>query len=130
MNKLHPLKINSRKLIWDNNEPRSLDQDDRFFQPNVIDETSEVFIKANNLIDRWAKNNFNNFKIAELGFGFGLNFLITAKYWYQHNKNNKKWLDYVSIDCFPLNINDFKEVIANYPELKEFSDVFIEHFSF
>ena len=52
MNKLHPLKINSRKLIWDNNEPRSLDHDDRFFQPNVIDETSEVFIKANNLIDR------------------------------------------------------------------------------
>ena len=85
MNKLHPLKINSRKLIWDNNEPRSLDHDDRFFQPNVIDETSEVFIKANNLIDRWAKNNLNNFKIAELGFGFGLNFLITAKYWYQHN---------------------------------------------
>ena len=130
MNKLHPLKINSRKLIWDNNEPRSLDHDDRFFQPNVIDETSEVFIKANNLIDRWTKNNLNNFKIAELGFGFGLNFLITAKYWYQHNQNNKKWLDYVSIDCFPLNINDFKEVIANYPELKEFSDVFIEHFPF
>ena len=55
MNKFHPLKINTRNLTWDNNEPRSLDHDDRFFQSNVIDETSEVFIKANNLIDRWAK---------------------------------------------------------------------------
>ncbi|MBL6903342.1 MAG: tRNA (5-methylaminomethyl-2-thiouridine)(34)-methyltransferase MnmD [SAR86 cluster bacterium] len=128
MNKFHPLKINTRNLTWDNNEPRSLDHDDRFFQSNVIDETSEVFIKANNLLERWAENKKINFKIAELGFGFGLNFLITAKYWYQHNQNSKEWLDYVSIDCFPLNIKDFKKVVANYPELKEFSDEFIEHF--
>ena len=128
MNKFHPLKINTRNLTWDNNEPRSLDHDDRFFQSNVIDETSEVFIKANNLLERWAANNQSNFKIAELGFGFGLNFLITAKYWYQHNQNSKEWLDYVSIDCFPLDIKDFKKVVANYPELKEFSDEFIEHF--
>ena len=128
MNKFHPLKINTRNLTWDNNEPRSLDHDDRFFQSNVIEETSEVFIKANNLLERWAANKQSNFKIAELGFGFGLNFLITAKYWYQHNQNSKEWLDYVSIDCFPLNIKDFKKVLANYPELKEFSDEFIEHF--
>jgi tRNA 5-methylaminomethyl-2-thiouridine biosynthesis bifunctional protein len=128
MKKFHPLKINTRNLTWDNNEPRSLDHDDRFFQSNVIDETSEVFIKANNLLERWAANKQSNFKIAELGFGFGLNFLITAKYWYQHNQNSKEWLDYVSIDCFPLNIKDFKKVVANYPELKEFSDEFIEHF--
>ena len=128
MNKFHPLKINTRNLTWDNNEPRSLDHDDRFFQSNVIDETSEVFIKANNLLERWAENKQSNFKIAELGFGFGLNFLITAKYWYQHNQNSKEWLDYVSIDCFPLDIKDFKKVVANYPELKEFSDEFIEHF--
>ena len=128
MNKFHPLKINTRNLTWDNNEPRSLDHDDRFFQSNVIDETSEVFIKANNLLERWAANNQSNFKIAELGFGFGLNFLITAKYWYQHNQNSKEWLDYVSIDCSPLDIKDFKKVVANYPELKEFSDEFIEHF--
>ena len=95
MNKLHPLKINSRKLNWDNNEPHSLDHDDRFFQANVIDETSEVFIEANNLIERWGISGQDNFKIAELGFGFGLNFLITAKYWHQHNQNNKKWLDYI-----------------------------------
>ena len=128
MNKFHPLKINTRNLTWDNNEPRSLDHDDRFFQSNVIEETSEVFIKPNNLLERWAANKQSNFKIAELGFGFGLNFLITAKYWYQHNQNSKEWLDYVSIDCFPLNIKDFKKVLANYPELKEFSDEFIEHF--
>ena len=128
MNKFHPLKINTRNLTWDNNEPRSLDHDDRFFQSNVIEETSEVFIKANNLLERWAANKQSNFKIAELGFGFGLNFLITTKYWYQHNQNSKEWLDYVSIDCFPLNIKDFKKVVANYPELKEFSDEFIEHF--
>ena len=59
MNKFHPLKINTRNLTWDNNEPRSLDHDDRFFQSNVIDETSEVFIKANNLLDA-IKQKYNN----------------------------------------------------------------------
>ena len=44
MNKLHPLKINSRKLSWEDNQPHSLDYDDRFFQANVIYETQEVFI--------------------------------------------------------------------------------------
>ena len=113
MNKLHPLKINSRKLSWEDNQPHSLDYDDRFFQANVIDETQEVFITANNLKDRWDNLEKNNFKIAELGFGFGLNFLITAKFWHEQKFNNEKWLDYVSIDCFSLNIEDFKKIVKN-----------------
>ncbi len=128
MNKLHPLKINSRKLSWEDNQPHSLDYDDRFFQANVIDETQEVFITANNLKDRWQNLEKDNFKIAELGFGFGLNFLITAKFWHEQNLINKKWLDYVSIDCFSLNIEDFKKIVKNYQLLKEYGDELVLNF--
>ena len=74
--KTHPLKKNSRKVEWINNEPFSIDHDDRFFQADVIEETSEVFINANNLHKRWDKLNGKNFTIGELGFGFGLNFVF------------------------------------------------------
>ena len=125
----HPLKPKSRKISWDNNYPYSIDYEDRFFQSDAIAETEEVFLRANNLSDRWKKDKSKNFTIGELGFGFGLNFLITAKNWHQQtSKESKKWLDYISIDSFALNIEDFQRVTKDFPELKEFSQMFIDSF--
>ncbi|MDA9112681.1 tRNA (5-methylaminomethyl-2-thiouridine)(34)-methyltransferase MnmD [Gammaproteobacteria bacterium] len=126
--KIHPLKKNSRKVDWINNEPFSIDHDDRFFQADAVEETSEVFINANNLYKRWDKLNGKNFTIGELGFGFGLNFLITAKAWKEANGHNSNWLDYISIDCFSLDISDFKKVAKLYPLLEEVTQEFIKFF--
>ena len=70
----NPFETKRQEIDWIDGLPYSPRYDDRFFQANVIDETSEVFIEANNLIERWRLKEPNNFKIAELGFGFGLNF--------------------------------------------------------
>ena len=129
MTTLHPLRTKSRKISWKDNLPHSTDYDDRFFQPNAIEETNEVFIQGNNLLNRWKNNNSRNFTIGELGFGFGLNFLITIKKWHEEStKNNDMWLDYISIDCYSLKIKDFKKVFESFPELKEFSEEFIKSF--
>mgnify|MGYP003320489451 FL=1 len=129
MTTLHPLRTKSRKISWKDNLPHSTDYDDRFFQPNAIEETNEVFIQGNNLLNRWKNNNSRNFTIGELGFGFGLNFLMTIKKWHEEStKNNDMWLDYISIDCYSLKIKDFKRVFESFPELREFSEEFIKSF--
>ena len=126
MRKLHPLQRNIQKIKWEKNNPFNTDFKDKFFQPNVIDETNDVFINANELNQRWQQLNKDHFRIGELGFGFGLNFLITIASWFKSNAQNKKWLDYISIDSFDFNIDDFNKVIKNYPEIKDFADEFIK----
>ncbi len=83
MRKLHPLQRNIQKIKWEKNNPFNTDFKDKFFQPNVIDETNDVFINANELNQRWQQLNKDHFRIGELGFGFGLNFLITIASWFK-----------------------------------------------
>ena len=70
---------------------------DRFFQDDAISEIINIFIEPNQLLER-IKNN-SQIRIGELGFGFGLNFLVTAKFWFENNKNfNSHNLEYLAID--------------------------------
>ena len=57
---------------------RSKHYDDIYFSPENGEAESEyVFLKANKLQERFSK--ISNFTIAELGFGTGLNFILTWK---------------------------------------------------
>ena len=87
MPNITPLKPLWNETVWKktqniddkNTYPFSEEFDDIFFQDNVIEETNYVFIKGNNLVERWHLKNYSEFKIGELGFGLGLNFFITLK---------------------------------------------------
>ena len=70
-------------LQWsDDGALRSLDFEDIYFQPEQgIEESSFVFLEQNRLPERFSSLSKENFSIAELGFGTGLNFLLTAKLW-------------------------------------------------
>ena len=58
----------------------SKDFDDIYFQQNGLHESHEIYVKGNNLVDRWSKFSNENFSICELGFGVG-NFLATLREW-------------------------------------------------
>ena len=74
---------------------RSKEFDDIYFSPlNGEEESNYVFLEGNNLRDRLTIN--NNFTIGELGFGTGLNFLLTWKL-FNDLKLNDSYLDYISI---------------------------------
>ena len=100
---------------------------DRFFQDDAISEITNIFIDPNQLLER-IKNN-SQIRIGELGFGFGLNFLVTAKFWFENNKNfNSHNLEYLAIDeALPTKAQILK-IIENFPELDEICRIFLESY--
>ena len=99
-------------------EPISLSFNDRYFyKQNGLAESSYVFIKGNELKERWKKlTKDESFTIGELGFGCGLNFLNTLKKWKALQKEAK--LNFVSIERFPLTALELEKSLINYPDLK------------
>ncbi len=72
--------------------------DPYFSLTNPLEESQHVFLASTNIVQRWKNQNFT---IAELGFGFGINFITTFNAWRKHNPS-KQNLHYVSIEKYPV----------------------------
>ena len=72
--------------------------DPYFSLHNPMEESQHVFLDSTNIVQRWENKNF---VIAELGFGFGINFITTLKAWCTH-RNPDQHLHYVSIEKYPV----------------------------
>ena len=81
----NPFEVKCQDVIWKDNLPHSNVYQDRFFQDDAISEITNIFIEPNQLLERI--KNGTKIHIGELGFGFGLNFFVTAKFWFENNKN-------------------------------------------
>ncbi len=93
-------------IQWNGGQPFSLDFDDVYYSlDNGLQETEFVFIQHNQLIDRFKSLKENTFTIHETGFGTGLNFFVAAKHWLENAPANTH-CHYVSIECFPLKLED------------------------
>jgi len=81
-------------LIWRDGQPYSERFDDIYYSSDegeVVSGESEfqhVFFRHNGLPERWQGR--ENFVIAELGFGSGLNCILTIREWLKHSANSKK----------------------------------------
>ena len=74
---------------------KSLDFDDIFFSVNDgIGEVEHVYLNANNLIEIFSKRKHT--VISELGFGTGLNFLLSWRLFDKYNNSGS--FDYISIE--------------------------------
>ena len=96
------------------------------FYFNSINPTNEciyVYINANNLIEKIKQT--SNLVIGELGFGIGLNFLMTIKSLEKKLINNKH-LHYISFEGYPLEHKQLKEIYSNFKELNIISDRLIK----
>ncbi len=115
-------------LIWENeNIPYSATYGDYYFSGNDgSDECRHVFIGGNNLEERLREA--KNFTIAELGFGTGLNFLETWKYW-QNIRKPGQMLNFVSFERHPLDSASIRRGLGQWPELKQHSDAMLEYWS-
>lgn len=93
---------------------RSADYGDIYFQPNKgRDESHYVFLEKNHLPGRFAAAE-GGMQVAELGFGTGLNFLLTAQLWQERARGGE--LLYVSIEKHPLTKADLARVLSFWPE--------------
>ena len=84
---------------------RSNEYNDVYFSTeNGLEESRHVFLNGNNLLKRL--NTENDFTIAELGFGTGLNFLATWQL-FKSLKRKGSILNYISIEGYPLETSLF-----------------------
>ena len=81
----NPFEEKSQEVVWIDSLPYSNPYQDRFFQDDAVSEITNIFIEPNPLLA--SINNDSPIHIGELGFGFGLNFLSTAKFWFSNNQN-------------------------------------------
>ncbi len=121
-------------LIWRDGQPYSELFDDIYYSSSDSEDVSgegefqHVFFKHNGLPERWQGR--KNFVIAELGFGSGLNCILTIREWLKHcaECNKEKTLHYIAIEKYPFSAATIVELIARYPELKPLCDELLENY--
>ena len=82
--------------------------DPYFSLANPLEESQYVFLDSTNITQRWKHKNFT---IAELGFGFGINFITTFDTW-QKNSTPDQHLHYISIEKYPVLPADLAQCLS------------------
>lgn len=110
-------------LAFREGTPVSGQFDDVYFsRAGGIAETEYVFLRGNRLPERFAGK--PHFTIGELGFGTGLNFLVTWREWLRSSDADAQ-LHYLSFEKYPLTPDMLTQALALQPELKELADQLI-----
>lgn len=121
-------------LEWhDDTIPVSTRFDDPYFsRADGLGETRYVFIDGNDLPSRFAtmknyqQDNKNEFIIAELGFGTGLNFLATLVA-FKTLAPAEARLRFISFERYPLQTDEIKKALSRWPELDEWAAILLAH---
>ncbi|WP_152221764.1 bifunctional tRNA (5-methylaminomethyl-2-thiouridine)(34)-methyltransferase MnmD/FAD-dependent 5-carboxymethylaminomethyl-2-thiouridine(34) oxidoreductase MnmC [Pseudomonas sp. SCB32] len=119
-----PPKAHSAQIDWDENgQPTSRVYGDVYFsRASGIEETHHVFIAGNRLPERFAALPAGGrLCIGETGFGTGLNFLCA---WQQFDAlaPADARLHFVSVEKFPVALDDLQRAFALWPELAHLSE--------
>lgn len=117
--------LNTANLIWRDNQPYASQFEDIYFSSeNGLAETEYVFLQANQLNKRWQQANLTHFTIAETGFGTGLNFLCAVHLWLK-TAPKEATLHFISVEKFPLSVEDIEKTCAMWPTLAHLSQDFL-----
>lgn len=105
-------KGQSERVLWgETGVPVSALFDDPYFSlADGLAETRHVFLAGNGLPGRFR----DGFRIAELGFGTGLNLLATLDAWAGAGIAGR--LSYTSFEAFPMPAADMGRALAAFPE--------------
>ncbi|MEZ5777580.1 MAG: tRNA (5-methylaminomethyl-2-thiouridine)(34)-methyltransferase MnmD [Paracoccaceae bacterium] len=104
-------KNQSDRVTWRNGTPVSSRFDDPYFSlTGGLAESRHVFLSGNDLPARFS----HGFRIAELGFGTGLNLVATLIAWSASGAAGR--LSYTSFEAFPMPTADMARALAAFPE--------------
>lgn len=108
------------KLDWRDGVPIAAAFDDPYYSlENGLAETEHVFLAGNGLPARFG----GDFQIAELGFGTGLNFLVTWAAWDSAERPGQ--LHFTSFEAFPMNLDDMRQALVHFPQLQHYADMLL-----
>lgn len=101
------------ELDWRDGTPVARAFDDPYFSlAHGLEETAHVFLAGNDLPGRFR----NGFRIAELGFGTGLNLLATMAAWQEAGVRGK--VSFTSFEAFPMAAEDRARALRAFPALE------------
>ena len=127
-------------LIWRDGQPYSELFDDIYYSPVLSQDEVEgaegnvcgsgefehVFFKHNGLPERWQDKPC--FVIGELGFGSGLNCLLTMRHWLQCERRGDERLHYIAIEGYPLSPESIVQLFGNDETLRPYVDELLRHY--
>lgn len=116
-------KINYASLSWDEQgQPFSeLFEDIYFSKASGLDETEYVFLKHNQLLERFTQiQKHAIFVVGETGFGSGLNFLSTWRLFKRSAPTGAR-LHFISVEKHPLSKSNLAKALSLWHELADFS---------
>ncbi len=107
----------------DSGVPVSIHFDDPYYSlEDGVAETRHVFLGGNDIPARFR----DGFHVAELGFGTGLNFLVTLAAW--RTLGVAGTLRFTSFEAFPMDISEIARAVSAFDGLPQvFGDIFPEH---
>ncbi|MCB1143886.1 MAG: bifunctional tRNA (5-methylaminomethyl-2-thiouridine)(34)-methyltransferase MnmD/FAD-dependent 5-carboxymethylaminomethyl-2-thiouridine(34) oxidoreductase MnmC [Leptospiraceae bacterium] len=88
-------------------------------------EKKYVFLDSIQIEERWKSK--ASFTILELGFGAGLNFLVTVERWTQSISNH---LNFLSFEKHPLPGEALETLLKNFPDLEPYSKKLIRKYKY
>lgn len=101
------------EITWSKGVPVSVRYGDPYYSlENGLAETEHVFLAGNDLPDRFKPG----FRIAELGFGTGLNLLVALR---AARAAGMVPLRYTGFEAHPISPFDMEAALAAFPELAE-----------
>ena len=105
------------RITWrDGRVPVSDQFDDPYFSlEDGLEETRHVFLAGNDLPARFR----DGFEVAELGFGTGLNFLVTWAAWEAAGCAGR--FTFTSFEAFPMARADRAQSLAAFPDLAPYA---------
>ncbi|MFT5631557.1 MAG: tRNA U34 5-methylaminomethyl-2-thiouridine-forming methyltransferase MnmC [Gammaproteobacteria bacterium] len=112
-------------LTWQTTDAGRVPVSDQFDDPyyslkDGVAETQYVFLAGNNLPDRFG----GDFHIGELGFGTGLNFLVTWDAWIKSGAKGQ--LRFTSFEAYPMAISDMQAALIVFPQLAHLADILLD----
>lgn len=90
-----------------------------------LEEKQFVFIEGNHVAAR-SRESGPPLIVGEVGFGFGLNFLLTAMLWRKRESGDGRRLHYIAIENYPVSPDDlaalYARLSAGQPDLNGLAD--------
>ncbi|MEI9749975.1 bifunctional tRNA (5-methylaminomethyl-2-thiouridine)(34)-methyltransferase MnmD/FAD-dependent 5-carboxymethylaminomethyl-2-thiouridine(34) oxidoreductase MnmC [Moellerella wisconsensis] len=120
--------VHSAKLSWnEDGTPISEQFDDVYFSnQDGLEESRYVFLAGNQFPERFKTHPRHDCVIAETGFGTGLNFITLWQSFKQFRQQNPtaalRQLHFISLEKYPLQVEDLRAAHQRWPELKPFTE--------
>lgn len=124
--KENPIEITS---VASENNPRIYQPlfDDIYFSlQGGLAEKEYVFIGGTEFSKRLAEQQEKIFRIVEIGFGTGLNFLLSWRA--AEMAETSSIVEYITIEKYPLSVEQLISIYHYFPELQHYVESFLSHY--